>query len=93
MLRIKDILKEKGLTQNELAEKLGVSQVALNKVINGNPTIETLLKIANVLEVDVRDLIEPTTSANTTPLYIKDDNGNLIEVGSLLTNNEQCNNE
>lgn len=83
MLRIKDILKEKALTQNELAEKLRVSQVALNKVINGNPTIETLLKIANVLEVDVRDLIEPTTSTATTPLYIKDDNGNLVEVGSL----------
>ncbi|CEN33586.1 helix-turn-helix domain-containing protein [Capnocytophaga cynodegmi] len=88
MLRIKDILKEKALTQNELAEKLGVSQVALNKVINGNPTIETLLKIANVLEVDVRDLIEPTTSTATTPLYIKDDNGNLVEVGSLNKDKE-----
>ncbi|WP_392419882.1 helix-turn-helix domain-containing protein [Capnocytophaga canis] len=88
MLRIKDILKEKALTQNELAEKLGVSQVALNKVINGNPTIETLLKIANVLEVDVRDLIEPTTATDTTPLYIKDDNGNLVEVGSLNKDKE-----
>ncbi|MFK8284631.1 helix-turn-helix domain-containing protein [Capnocytophaga canis] len=83
MLRIKDVLKEKGINQIELAEKLGVTRVGLNRIINGNPTIETLLKIANVLEVDVRDLIEPTTATDTTPLYIKDDNGNLVEVGSL----------
>ncbi|WP_172917908.1 helix-turn-helix domain-containing protein [Capnocytophaga canis] len=83
MLRIKEVAKSKGISISELADKLGVTRVGMSKTINGNPTIETLLKIANVLEVDVRDLIEPTTSTDTTPLYIKDDNGNLVEVGSL----------
>ncbi|MFK8301523.1 helix-turn-helix domain-containing protein [Capnocytophaga stomatis] len=83
MLKIKEVAKSKGISITELAEKLGITQVTLSRTINGNPTIETLLKIANVLEVDVRDLIEPTTSTDTTPLYIKDDNGNLVEVGSL----------
>ncbi|AWL79343.1 MULTISPECIES: helix-turn-helix domain-containing protein [Capnocytophaga] len=88
MLRIKEIAKSKGVSISELAEKLGVTRVGISKTINGNPTIETLLKIANVLEVDVRDLIEPTTSTATTPLYIKDDNGNLVEVGSLNKDKE-----
>ncbi|MFJ1321994.1 helix-turn-helix domain-containing protein [Capnocytophaga canis] len=83
MLRIKEVAKSKGISISELADKLGVTRVGMSKTINGNPTIETLLKIANVLEVDVRDLIEPTTATDTTPLYIKDDNGNLVEVGSL----------
>lgn len=82
MLRIKEILKRKGLTQNELSEKLGVSQVALNKVINGNPTIETLLKIANVLEVDVRELIEPTEQGNLTEIYIKEKDA-FVSIGFL----------
>ncbi|GIM48807.1 helix-turn-helix domain-containing protein [Capnocytophaga stomatis] len=93
MVRIKEVAKSKGISLTELAQTLGITYQALNARIVGNPSLKALIEIANVLEVDVRDLIEPTTSANTTPLYIKDDNGNLIEVGSLLTNNEQCNNE
>lgn len=56
MLRIKDVLKEQGKTQIELSKALNVTPVGLNKIINGNPTVETLEKIADALEVDVRDL-------------------------------------
>lgn len=60
MLRIKDVLKEQGKTQIELSKALNVTPVGLNKIINGNPTVETLQKIADVLEVDVRDLFNAT---------------------------------
>lgn len=56
MIRIKEILKEKRLTQVELAHKLGVTPVGLNKMINGNPTIDTMQRIADALNVEVRDL-------------------------------------
>lgn len=83
MLRIKEVLKEKGITLKDLAIMLGITNVALSRIVNGNTTIETLRKIAYVLDVDVRDLIEPTKSTFKRPLFIKDDNGVLLEVGTL----------
>lgn len=82
MLRIKEILKEKKLSQIDLAEKLEITTVGLNKIINGNPTAETLLKIAMVLKVDVRELFLPTKDEETTPIYIKED-GEFNEIGTI----------
>lgn len=55
-LRVKDICKEKGLLLKDLAERLGVTDVGLRKQIQGNPTIETLQKIAEALQVDFVEL-------------------------------------
>lgn len=79
MLRIKEVLKEKKLSQIELADTLGITTVGLNKIINGNPTIETLIKIANALDVDVRDLIIPSKEGKEI-IYIQKD-GSYIPVG------------
>lgn len=57
-LRIKQLVKEKGMTMAEVAKKLGVNPVNLSSAINGNPTLSTLSKIAEVLEVEVADLFE-----------------------------------
>lgn len=70
MLRIKEVLKEKRLSVNELAEKLGITRVAVSKMINGTPNLQTLLKISEVLDCDIRDLITPT-KGNKTDIYIK----------------------
>lgn len=58
MLRVKDILKEKGMTQKELATKIGIAEISLSRSIatNGNPTLDTLTKIANALDVPVEEL-------------------------------------
>lgn len=86
MLRIKEIMKNKGVNQTELAQRLGVNQVAVSKSINGNPTLETLLKIANVLDVDVRELIAPTKNDNIT-LYMKHEiSGEFIPLGEFNLN-------
>lgn len=55
-MRIKEILKTKGLSVNELAEMLGVSRVSVSNMINGNPTVETLNRIAGALGVSVSEL-------------------------------------
>ena len=57
-LRIKEIIKEKNMTINSLAEKMGINRVNLSNSINGNPTFDTLQKIATALEVPVSSLIE-----------------------------------
>lgn len=48
---IKDILKEKNLTVNDLAVKLGISRQALSKQIQGKMLVETAERIAVALEV------------------------------------------
>lgn len=67
-MRIKEILKTKGLSVNELAEMLGVSRVSVSNMINGNPTVETLNRIAGALGVSVSELFAaPAEGVITCP--------------------------
>lgn len=52
-MRIKEILKEKGISVQELADTLGVSRQALSRQIAGKCLVETIEKIATVLDVPV----------------------------------------
>lgn len=65
-LRIKELLKEKGLMHKELAEKLGVTDIALRASLKGNPTIGTLEKIAVALGVTVPELFAPQPTNTIT---------------------------
>ena len=82
MLRIKEVAKEKGYTVTNLADKLEMSQVSLSRIINGNPTAETLLKIANALDVDVRELFVPTKEDEQETIYIQTKEG-LKPIGEI----------
>lgn len=60
--RIKVVLAEKGLTNRWLAQQMNkheatISRWCLNEM---QPSLETLVEIAGVLEVDVRQLLWPT---------------------------------
>lgn len=67
-LRIKDVIKEKGLTIQSLADQMGINRVNLSSSINGNPTVETLGKIADALQVPISDLFEqPKQNIITCP--------------------------
>lgn len=65
--RIAEILKRKGMTQTDLAEKIGISRVGLSKAINGNTTITTLRKIAAALNVEVTELFAPKSNTIICP--------------------------
>ena len=60
---IKEILEEKGIKQIWLAEKLGKSYNMVNGYVQNRrqPSLELLNEIANILEVDVKDLIQSST--------------------------------
>ena len=60
MNRIKEVLKEKGIKQIWLADKLGKSYNMVNGYVQNRrqPSLEDLCKIADILDVDVRKLIE-----------------------------------
>lgn len=59
--RIVELCKEKGITQKELAERIGISAVGLAKASSGNPTFDTLERIAQGLGVEVPELFAPST--------------------------------
>lgn len=56
ILRIKEVLKEKDLTINDLAKKMGINRVTLSNMINGNPTLDTLKLIAHNLNVPIWEI-------------------------------------
>lgn len=57
-MRVKELLKQKGMTAKELAEKIGISDGALSQSIKegANPNLQTLTKIATALDVEVSEL-------------------------------------
>ncbi|MDY4421430.1 helix-turn-helix transcriptional regulator [Clostridium perfringens] len=59
VLKIKLRRISKGLTQKELANKVGISHVTLSKFENGsyeNITLRTMLKLAAALDTTVHEL-------------------------------------
>ena len=59
MNRIKEVLEQKGIKQVWLAEKLGKSYNMINSYVQNRrqPSIESLYKIAEILDVEVKDLL------------------------------------
>ena len=57
--RLKLVLVEKKRTAKWLAQELGVSPVTLSKWCSNTtqPSLQTLDKIADVLEIDIRELL------------------------------------
>jgi putative transcriptional regulator len=60
--RIKAVLAEKGKTNNWLAEELGMNRTTVSKWCTNDvqPTMESLFRIAEVLDVNVRELLIST---------------------------------
>ena len=57
-MRIKQLIKEKGITVAQVASRMGVTPPSLSRAINGNTTIEMLNRIATALEVPITDLFD-----------------------------------
>jgi len=69
MNRIKEVLKEQGRTQVWLAGKIGKSQGTVALYVNNKlqPTLDTLFKIAEYLEINPKKLLvnSPNTKKTT----------------------------
>jgi transcriptional regulator with XRE-family HTH domain len=88
ILRIKEILKEKKISGKKLAGLVQVTEASISNIVNGNsfPKPDLLLKIADVLNVDVKELFNSTKNENKTEkIYIKKDSG-FVVVGELKKN-------
>jgi putative transcriptional regulator len=62
MNRIKEVLGEKGIKQKWLAEKLDNSFNTVNSYVQNRqqPRLEVLNEIAEILDVDIKELILPS---------------------------------
>ncbi len=58
--RIKELRKQRNLTQEELSEKLGVFQKQIGNIETGTTftTMTNIVKLAQVFDVDIKDLFE-----------------------------------
>lgn len=68
-IRLKELCKEKGMTFNDLGEKIGVSRVSLSGITTGKqkPSFDTLEKIAGALGVSLSELFAPAPSQIKCP--------------------------
>lgn len=59
--RLKELLKEKGMSQAALARALGINPRLVCRYCHGQrkPRIDTLLRMAEVLRVPVNELVPP----------------------------------
>ena len=66
-LRIREVMLEKGISVNEMSEKLRITRQSFYSIVNGNPTMDTLIRIAKILGVNIKQLFK------------EDDNGNISD--------------
>ena len=61
MLHIKETLKQRGLKQNDLAERLGINRVSLSRLLSdkNDMRVSTMKKIADAIGCDVVEFFTP----------------------------------
>lgn len=57
-LDIKRVIREKGMTVQEVADNMGISRTGLSQHINGNPSVDVLERIANAIGCSVAEFFE-----------------------------------
>lgn len=55
-LKAKEVIREKGMTIEEVANKIGITKGSLSAALNGNPTVSYLTRVADAIDCDIRDL-------------------------------------
>ena len=57
--KLSEAIKGSGLTQTELAKKLGVSQQAISNYIKGDrlPALDTLANLCVILDLDANEIL------------------------------------
>jgi transcriptional regulator with XRE-family HTH domain len=60
MIRLKQVLKEKQMTQRELSLRIKKSTITVSSWANGKstPSIEVLIEICRILKCEIGELIE-----------------------------------
>lgn len=55
-LKAKEVIKEKGMTIDDVASRMGITKGSLSAALSGNPTVIYLTRVADAIDCDIRDL-------------------------------------
>ncbi len=57
--RLAEAIKKSGLTQQAIAEKLGVCQQTISSYVRGDkiPSLDTFAKLCGILKLDVNEIL------------------------------------
>lgn len=73
-LFLKELRKQKGVTQGQLAEMLGVSDRSVSRWENGSsmPDLSILVELADYYEIDIREIIDGERKSENMNRELKD---------------------
>ncbi len=63
---IKKVIKERGYTLVQVATEMGITKSAISQIVNGNPNITTLRKIADIIGCQLTDFFDDETEPRIT---------------------------
>jgi len=74
ILRLKEIMNQKGMSRDDLSKWVNTSATTISNISSEKnlPTIQLLLKIAEALDVDVRELFVPTKGSAITQMEVEE---------------------
>lgn len=74
-MNIKKVIKNNGWTLEQLAAEMmnkngekGISQPSVSSIVNGNPTLDKLQEIANIIGISVSELVREEGESPVTTL-------------------------
>lgn len=74
---LKETIRKYGYTQADIAQRMtgkdgsiGISQASLTGIINGNPTLDKLIEIANAVGCSVAELVGGSKDSSIPPSNI-----------------------
>lgn len=89
-LRIKEILKEKGITAIQLeammkAKGYKLSRISIGNILNNthSPKVKTIEEIADTLSMDVISFFDTYTPKEMKPIFHQTENGSFEQIGLL----------
>jgi transcriptional regulator with XRE-family HTH domain len=83
-LRLKEWMRAKGISGKDLAKRMNVTPATISNIANNNhfPQRDLLYKLAEELDIDVRELFNPTKEDSSEPLYVQRD-GQYVAIGKI----------
>ena len=90
ILRLKELMAQKGMSREDLANKVGVSMTTISNINSEKnlPTINLLLQLAEALDVDIREMFIPTKGNMITQGEVEEAKGLLEKSLKILSGNK-----
>lgn len=83
-LIIREVLEKKDTKVSSLAEMVGITRANMSNIVNGKstPSLDTLERIANALNVDITDLFKKNDSGEDVNGFVRV-KGTIYEIHSF----------